>query len=85
MYPLFWSKSCELAQIIQQKLQDGQLIDVMDSANRATLDIIGSAAMVQEFHAVENSDSGQCQNYCTVAVANWVVLLLSMLNTLLPD
>lgn len=64
LYPVFWSKakelSNELALDVIRSSSNGEVspaIDVGDWAGRATLDIIGIAAMGQDFECIRNPDS----------------------------
>lgn len=65
LYPVFWSKSCELVQAVKLHSENGShdsdkpsaSIDVKDWANRATFDIIGLAGLGRDFDSLKNPDN----------------------------
>ncbi|KAI9716183.1 MAG: hypothetical protein M1828_000409 [Chrysothrix sp. TS-e1954] len=62
LYPLFWTKACELAEALRVKLAEDEknswkTINIAMWESRAALDIIGVAAMGQEFHAIQDPNS----------------------------
>ncbi|KKY33502.1 putative cytochrome p450 97b3 [Diaporthe ampelina] len=92
LYPVFWSKAKELADELASNVtrssSDGELspeIDVGEWAARATLDIIGIAAMGQDFGCIrdpENELSTCYRNLRNVLLAKTkpgVKMLLSLL------
>ncbi|KAG5803351.1 hypothetical protein H9Q74_007613 [Fusarium xylarioides] len=60
LYPIFWSKSVEMANAIEDQRQHGSkqvTIQVSDWAGRATLDIIGLAVMGRDFNSVRDPNT----------------------------
>lgn len=68
LYPVFWEKSCKLANALMkvtqseskesaESLADAPVIEVGGWSSRATLDIIGQAGMGHDFNAIENPDT----------------------------
>lgn len=60
VYPIFWSKSVEMANVIEDQKQHGSkqvTIKVGDWAGGATLDIIGLAVMGRDFSSVQDPNT----------------------------
>lgn len=60
LYPIFWSKSVEMANLIEDQKQHGSkqvTIKVSDWAGRATLDIVGLAVMGRDFNSVQDPNT----------------------------
>lgn len=92
LYPVFWSKAKELADVLAlsviRSTSDGGLspeIDVGEWAPRATLDIIGIAAMGQDFGCIRDPDNElstcyrELRNVLLTKATPGVKMLLSML------
>jgi cytochrome P450 len=70
LYPIFWSKSVEMVELIQQDLEQRQAtgdkdntITVRNWASRATLDIIGVAGMDHDFDSLRDPSNKLNQSY----------------------
>ncbi|KAL9621780.1 MAG: hypothetical protein Q9160_003752 [Pyrenula sp. 1 TL-2023] len=66
LYPVFWSKSIELVNALQDHVTSqpaDSAIEMGDWASRATLDIIGVAGMGQDFNALKDPNSELTQTY----------------------
>ena len=57
LYPIFWSKSAELAGTLPVQTVSSSVINVTEWITRATLDIIGVAGMGHDFGAIQNPDN----------------------------
>lgn len=74
LYPIFWSKSVELARTLssvvsKETAASGEgtaVVDIPGWLARTTLDIIGVAGMGQEFNAIHNPDNEVCNAYASV-------------------
>lgn len=68
LYPVFWNKSKEMVNLIQQDLDnrdspDDNVIQVRNWASRATLDIIGVAGMDHDFDSLSHPANKLNQSY----------------------
>ncbi|KAJ5963593.1 uncharacterized protein N7479_003469 [Penicillium vulpinum] len=72
LYPIFWDKSVALARALEEDIEqtEGQsskpsskVFDVADWLARATLDILGSAGLGEEFDTLHNPDNEICRAY----------------------
>ena len=65
LYPIFWSKSRELVEMLKIELDKkaDSVVEVGDWASRATLDIIGVAGLGQDFGALQNPDTELNRTY----------------------
>jgi len=88
LYPIFWSKSVEMADAIEKQLQSSSskdtVIQVRGWAARVTLDIIGLAGMGHDFGSIQDPDNKFCQKYEKLrfeptTLTRWIVLI-SMLT-----
>ncbi|KAK5728388.1 hypothetical protein LTR15_001524 [Elasticomyces elasticus] len=74
LYPIFWSKSVELANALSStiavndcdKWRNADIVQIAQWLPRATLDIIGTAALGQDFNAIKNPDNEVCNAYAHV-------------------
>lgn len=95
LYPIFWDKSVALARALEENMQTvGQstkVFDVADWLARATLDILGSAGLGEEFDTLHHPDNEICSVYRNVfeqkppqgALAMGLFLLREALTTAL--
>jgi cytochrome P450 len=69
LYPLMWSKSLELVDCIKAEMstngnpESGYVVEVNRWASRATLDIIGVAALGRNLNALHDTDDELVQLY----------------------
>lgn len=69
LYPLMWSKSLELVDCIKAEMstngnpESGYVVEVNGWASRATLDIIGVAALGRNLNALHDTDDELVQLY----------------------
>ncbi|KAF7195153.1 Cytochrome P450 monooxygenase, partial [Pseudocercospora fuligena] len=71
LYPVFWEKSLQLGHHITRLIGTGSgngslpeiVLEISNLANKATLDIIGVAAMDHDFHALDNKHDSLAQHY----------------------
>lgn len=87
LYPVFWTKSAEMANLIEKDLQsrknlDDNIIQISDWASRATLDMIGLAGMDHDFDSLRDPENELCQTYRKFFNSNplmaRILLLLSL-------
>ncbi|KAI9732816.1 MAG: hypothetical protein M1834_003754 [Cirrosporium novae-zelandiae] len=69
LYPIFWSKSCELVTKIEETFQaqtsssrekgisESNVIEISNFLSRAALDIIGAAGLGRDFHAIADPNT----------------------------
>lgn len=95
IYPLFWSKSCELAKAITQETQaegaeppqdlsSAPVVEMASWASRATLDIIGEAGMGQDFNSLEDPQNELMRAYRNIFVSRRQDDILGLLSLILP-
>ncbi|KAF2179552.1 cytochrome P450 [Zopfia rhizophila CBS 207.26] len=71
LYPLMWGKAMEMVQCVRAEIgafgdgkdSNGFILEVNQLASRATLDIIGVAALGKEFNTLRNADDELVQLY----------------------
>jgi cytochrome P450 len=63
LYPIFWTKACELVNDLEGTAAPSQIIDLHKWVSRAALDVIGVAAWGRDFGALSNPTSGLIQKY----------------------
>ncbi|KAH7183661.1 cytochrome p450 monooxygenase [Fusarium flagelliforme] len=87
MYPIFLSKSTEMADAIEKQKEAGSnevTIQVSDWAGRATLDIIGLAVMGRDFNSVQDPKTEFHRVYHKLnmrpSLWNRILILLSILT-----
>ena len=87
LYPIFWSKSVEMANAIERQLQSSSskdtVIQVSDWANRVSLDIIGLAGMGYDFRALQDPESEFRQKYRKLRMEPNTLTKLIILITIL--
>ncbi|KAL8797755.1 MAG: hypothetical protein Q9195_000107 [Heterodermia aff. obscurata] len=95
LYPVFWSKSCELVQTIQATVraetpgltrddEKAPVVEVSQWTSRATLDIIGLAGMGQDFGCLRNPDTEILSAYRRVFQPSGQTRLLNFMGLVLP-
>lgn len=95
LYPVFWSKSCELAKAITtasqtqgsesvQDLKNAPVVEISGWASRATLDIIGVAGMGKDFDAIKDPDNELHNTYRTLFQVGGQASILGILSLILP-
>ncbi|KAF7719415.1 Cytochrome P450 monooxygenase [Penicillium ucsense] len=71
LYPIFWDKSVALARVLSENIssshdEPAKVFDVADWLARATLDILGSAGLGEEFDTLHHPDNEICSAYRNV-------------------
>ena len=95
LYPVFWSKSCELVRAIQSATQkeangaaskDGNtsVVEISQWTSRATLDIIGVAGMGHDFNAIQDPNTEILPTYRKVFQPTGQAQLLGVLSLVIP-
>lgn len=93
LYPVFWTKSCEMVQAIMKEISQesnkeqgtsSAVIEFAGWASRATLDIIGVAGMGQDFNAIQDPNTELNATYRKVFQPNREAQMLGMLSLFLP-
>ncbi|KAF4501745.1 cytochrome P450 monooxygenase [Fusarium agapanthi] len=93
LYPVFWDVAGEFATVLEkqiltemQRTADATaVIDIVDWASRATLDIIGKAGMGQGFNAIQNDDSRLHQAYRMIFEPSRGAISLAILRLIFPE
>lgn len=93
LYPIFWDVAGEFATALEKQVLERQqsssgtetVIDIVDWASRATLDIIGIAGMGQGFDAIQNADSQLHQAYRMIFEPSREAIFLAVLRLIFPD
>ncbi|KAF5269047.1 hypothetical protein FOXYS1_42 [Fusarium oxysporum] len=93
LYPVFWDVAGEFATVLEkqiltemQRTADARaVIDIVDWASRATLDIIGKAGMGQGFDAIQNDDSRLHQAYRMIFEPSRGAIFLAILRLIFPE
>lgn len=68
LYPVFWAKSAEMANLIEQEIKsrenpEDNVIQIGNWASRATLDIVGLAGMDHDFESLRDPDNELNRQY----------------------
>lgn len=88
LYPIFWAKSMEMVHAIQAELKKSEdadaSVEIGEWASRATLDIIGTAGMGQEFNALQDPTTELNRVYRAVFQPDRTAQLLAGLQFILP-
>ena len=68
LYNIFWTKSAEMANLIEQDLKarkspDDNVVQISNWASRATLDIVGLAGMDHDFESLQTPDNELNRQY----------------------
>lgn len=95
LYPVFWSKSCEMAKALSQisqpegtkPVQDLKYAPVVEIGNwmsRVTLDIIGVAGMGYDFNAIQDPTTELISTYRSVFSPSRQAQVLGFISLLLP-
>lgn len=61
--PLFWTKACELVDVLEKETQELVDVELAQWTSRASLDIIGVAAWGKDFGALENPHTEVVSKY----------------------
>lgn len=92
LYPVFWTKSKEMAERISASIQQSStqekptnVVDVSDWASRASLDIIGVAGMGRDFESLKNPDNELSQTYKTIFHPPRSARILQVAGVFLPS
>lgn len=93
LYPIFWTKSCEMVQAIMKDISQESskeqgtspgVIEFAGWASRATLDIIGVAGMGQDFNAIQDPNTELNATYRKVFQPSREAQMLGMLSLFVP-
>jgi cytochrome P450 len=95
LYPLFWSKSCEMVRAIARESRTEEqaspgdrnitvVVDIASWVSRATLDIIGLAGMGQDFNALQDPQNELIRAYEGIFEQNSQAKILGILGLFLP-
>jgi hypothetical protein len=96
LYPIFWSKSCELVDAVTATIQStasfstdeksslSSVIEVGGWLSRATLDIIGVAGMGQDFNAIRDPNTELNVTYRKVFTPSRGAQILGFLALFFP-
>ncbi|OAA73378.1 cytochrome P450 78A3 [Cordyceps fumosorosea ARSEF 2679] len=90
LYPLFWSKACEVVQVMSQECDaDGRAeIEVEHWAGRVSLDVIGVAGMGRDFDATHNEHDPLVKTYMSIATHTaqdrLIFAMVDLLSSVLP-
>lgn len=65
LYPIFWSKSIELCNVVKAELRDkpNSVLEVNHFSTQVTMDIIGLAGLGRDIGSLQNSDDELVKNY----------------------
>ncbi|EYE95192.1 cytochrome P450 [Aspergillus ruber CBS 135680] len=68
LYPVFWAKSAEMANLIEQDVKsrnnpEDNVVQIGNWASRATLDIVGLAGMDHDFESLQDPDNELNRQY----------------------
>ena len=95
LYPIFWSKACELVRAIQSATQkeaneaapkdeNNSVVEISQWTSRATLDIIGLAGMGHDFNAIQDPNTEIMSTYRKVFQPTGQAQLLGILSLVIP-
>ena len=95
LYPLFWSKSCEMVRAIAREsqtndaeqsrdLSSAPVVEIAGWASRATLDIIGMAGMGQDFNALQDPQNELIRAYRNIFKQDKLTMFLGLLGVFFP-
>lgn len=95
LYPLFWSKSCEMVRAIALEVQakggepahdlnSAPVVEIANWVSRATLDIIGLAGMGQDFNALQDPHNEMNHAYRNIFQASKQAQVLGLLSLIFP-
>lgn len=90
MYPIFWSKTCEITETLTQIIQGqpaGQtgMLEVGHWSSRAALDIVTMATLGENFGAIQNENSELAKTYRLALEPSRGYLVLAMLKMYFPS
>ena len=95
LYPVFWSKTCELVRAIQSatkkeangaapKDENTSVVEISQWTSRATLDIIGVAGMGHDFKAIQDPDTEIMSTYRKIFQPTGQAQFLAVLSLVIP-
>ena len=100
LYPVFWSKSCEMVEALMVEIKkpgkkesgdvdksakDASVVEIGGWGSRAALDIIGVAGMDYDFKAIENPDTELNATYRKVFQQTQSGRILQMMSLFIPQ
>ncbi|KAF2870321.1 cytochrome P450 [Massariosphaeria phaeospora] len=89
LYPVFWSKSREMADAISASIKEdpesSSVVEIRDWSSRATLDIIGMAGMGKDFNAIADNTNELYTTYRTIFGASRGDQILQLIANFLPS
>ncbi|KAI9818872.1 MAG: hypothetical protein M1827_007693 [Pycnora praestabilis] len=99
LYPIFWTKSRELAQALtstihhnvesgaadEEKRSDSSVVEVGNWTSRATLDIIGWAGLGHDFNALKDPNNELNQTYNALFTPSKAARRLGLLSLIFPS
>ncbi|GKZ32474.1 hypothetical protein AbraIFM66950_001927 [Aspergillus brasiliensis] len=93
LYGVFWDKSCEVVTTMTDHLPCASessivhtgVLDIAEWSHRATLDMIGTAGMGQDFGAVHNPNADLVRAYASVFKPSKQDIVLAALRRLSPN
>ncbi|KAJ4356315.1 uncharacterized protein N0V89_004347 [Didymosphaeria variabile] len=86
LYPVFWSKSIELCEVVKRELLDkpDKVLDIGHFSTQVTLDIIGLAGLGRDIGSLRNSDDALVQNYEEILEPSTEKAVYFVLHLLFP-
>ena len=89
LYPLFWDKSVEMTNAISHSLKTdstgSSVVEIRDWASRATLDIIGTAGMGQDFNAIADPSNELNVTYRTIFKPSTAAKVMQLASLFIPE
>lgn len=87
LYPIFWSKSREMVRAIEKELEtlEKKSVEVGEWASRATLDIIGTAGLGQDFNSIADPNTELNKVYRRIFTPSRSGQILGLLQFFLPS
>jgi cytochrome P450 len=92
LYPLMWKKSIEMTNCVKADIlnsgdstgKNGFMLDVSEWASKATLDIIGVAALGYEFNTLHSSDNELAHEYQWLFTTDRMKVVWMLTNIIAP-
>lgn len=87
LYPIFWSKSQEMARCIAEEMSESteKTVELGGWVSRATLDIIGVAGMGQDFNSLADPNTELNQTYRKIFAPSRAGQILGFMSFFLPN
>lgn len=89
LYPVFWEKSVEMTDAISHALKTdptgSSVIEIREWASRATLDIIGTAGMGQDFNSIADPSNELNVTYRTIFKPSTAAKVMQVASLFLPE